>query len=76
MFEGFDRVLEVGCGDASETRLVQQTVRKVVVTDFDQTFIEDIESRQQPNWHLDARVHDMVAEPLQENFDEILVLTF
>ena len=74
MFEGFDRVLEVGCGDASATRLVQQTVNKVVVTDFDQTFIEDIESRQQPNWHLDARVHDMVAEPLQENFDGIFSL--
>ena len=74
MFEGYDRVLEVGCGDASATRLVQQTVNKVVVTDFDQTFIQDIENRQQPDWHLDARVHDMVAAPLQENFDGIFSL--
>ena len=74
MFEGFDRVLEVGCGDASATRLVQQTVNEVVVTDFDQVFIDDIERRQQPEWHLDARVHDMVAEPLQENFDGIFSL--
>ena len=74
MFEGFDRVLEVGCGDASATRLVQQTVKKVVVTDFDQVFIDDIERRQQPEWHLDARVHDMVAAPLQENFDGIFSL--
>ena len=74
MFEGFESVLEVGCGDASATRLVQQTVNKVVVTDFDQTFIQDIESRQQPDWHLDARVHDMVAAPLQENFDGIFSL--
>ena len=74
MFEGFDRVLEVGCGDASATRLVQQTVKKVVVTDFDQVFIDDIERRQQPEWHLDARVHDMVAAPLQDNFDGIFSL--
>ncbi len=74
MFEGFESVLEVGCGDASATRLVQQTVNKVVVTDFDQTFIQDIESRQQPDWHLGARVHDMVASPLQENFDGIFSL--
>ena len=74
MFEGFDRVLEVGCGDASATRLVQQTVNEVVVTDFDQVFISDIESRQQPEWRLDARVHDMIAGPLQENFNGIFSL--
>jgi predicted TPR repeat methyltransferase len=74
MFEGFDRVLEVGCGDASATRLVQQTVNEVVVTDFDQVFISDIESRQQPEWRLDARVHDMIAGSLQENFDGIFSL--
>ncbi len=74
MFDGFDRVLEVGCGDASATRLVQQTVNEVVVTDFDQVFISDIESRQQPEWRLVARVHDMVAAPLQENFNGIFSL--
>ena len=74
MFEGFDRVLEVGCGDASATRIVQQTVGKVTVTDFDKTFIDDIESRQQENWRLDARVHDMVLSPIQESFDGIFCL--
>ncbi len=74
MFEGFNRVLEVGCGDASATRLVQQSVNEVVVTDFDQVFISDIESRQQPEWRLDARVHDMIAAPLQENFNGIFSL--
>ena len=74
MFEGFARVLEVGCGDASATRIVQQTVGKVTVTDFDKTFIDDIESRQQANWRLDARVHDMVLSPIQESFDGIFCL--
>ncbi len=74
MFEGFDRVLEVGCGDAAATRIVQQTVGKVTVTDIDKTFIDDIESRQQENWHLDARVHDMVLSPIKENFDGIFGL--
>jgi 2-polyprenyl-3-methyl-5-hydroxy-6-metoxy-1,4-benzoquinol methylase len=74
MFEGFERVLEVGCGDASATRIVQQTVSRVTVTDFDKTFIDDIESRQQDNWHLDARVHDMTISPIQESFDGIFCL--
>jgi 2-polyprenyl-3-methyl-5-hydroxy-6-metoxy-1,4-benzoquinol methylase len=74
MFEGFNRVLEVGCGDASATRLVQQTVNEVVVTDFDQVFISDIEERQQPNWRLDARVHDMLSGPMNESFKGIYSL--
>ncbi len=74
MFDGFDRVLEVGCGDASATRLVQQTVTTVVVSDFDSIFIDDIEERQQPNWQLDTRVHDMLAGPMNESFKGIYSL--
>ncbi len=74
MFEGFEHVLEVGCGDASATRIVQQTVRKVTVTDFDKVFIDDIERRQQASWYLDARVHDMVKSPTEEQFDGIFSL--
>ncbi|NDB42595.1 MAG: class I SAM-dependent methyltransferase [Actinobacteria bacterium] len=74
MFDGYERVLEVGCGDASATRIVQQNVGKVVVIDFDKTFIDDINSRQQANWELDARVHDMVQSPVLENFDGIFSL--
>ncbi len=74
MFDGFDRVLEVGCGDASATRIVQQTVGKVTVIDFDKIFIDDVESRQQANWHLDARVHNMVTSPIKEGFDGIFSL--
>jgi len=74
MFDGFDSVLEVGCGDAFATRLVQQTVKKVVVTDFDQMFIDDIESRQQSGWHLATKVHDMLSGPFHEYFDGIYSL--
>ena len=74
MFEGFEHVLEVGCGDASATRLVQQTVQKVTVTDFDKIFVDDIERRQQADWHLDARVHDMVKSPMEGQFDGIFSL--
>ncbi|MFM8943152.1 MAG: class I SAM-dependent methyltransferase [Acidimicrobiaceae bacterium] len=74
MFEGFEHVLEVGCGDASATRIVQQTVQNVTVTDFDKVFIDDIEGRQQANWRLDARVHDMVKSPMEEQFDGVFSL--
>ena len=74
MFDGFDRVLEVGCGDAFATRLVQQTVATVIVSDFDSIFIDEIEERQQPDWRLDARVHDMLSGPMNESFKGIYSL--
>lgn len=69
MFDGFDRVLEVGCGDATGTQIVRQVVPNVVATDFDPLFIADAESRNCPPWSLDLRVHDFLAGPIAEAFE-------
>src|SRR5947208_17053553 len=45
MLEGRERVLEIGCGDAFCTRIVQQAVKNVTAVDFDPVFIEDIKQR-------------------------------
>ena len=74
MFDGYDTVLEIGCGDAFATRIVQQTVKKVTATDFDPIFIEEIHDRRQHKWELDAHVHNMVLEPTKQSFDGIFSL--
>ena len=74
MFDGYETVLEIGCGDAFATRIVQQTVKKVTATDFDPIFIEEIHDRRQHKWELDAHVHNMVLEPTQQSFDGIFCL--
>ena len=74
MFDGYGTVLEIGCGDAFATRIVQQTVKKVTVTDFDPIFIEEIHGRRQQKWELDAHVHNMVLEPTKQSFDGIFSL--
>ena len=74
MFDGYETVLEIGCGDAFATRIVQQTVKKVTATDFDPIFIEEIHDRRQHKWELDAHVHNMVLEPTQQSFDGIFSL--
>ena len=48
MLAGLDTALEVGCGDAFGTRLVQQEVKNVTASDFDPIFIEEISSRIHP----------------------------
>ena len=74
MFENFECVLEVGCGDAFATRLVQQTTKHVTAIDFDTKFIDDINRRQDPDWPLEAKVHDILSGPLDETFDGIFSL--
>lgn len=45
MLEGFDSVLEVGCGDAFASRIVSRSVKKLTVSDFDSEFLSDISDR-------------------------------
>src|SRR4051794_1810448 len=40
MLSGRQHVLEVGCADAFGTRVVQQEVKRLTATDFDQVFID------------------------------------
>lgn len=42
MFEGYNNVLEIGCGDAFGTSLVAQTVNKMTATDLDNNFISEL----------------------------------
>jgi len=74
MFDGFDSVLEIGCGDGFASRIVRQTVRQLVVTDFDPKFIDEINAVTVSEWTLVARVHDMVKSPMEEKFDGIFSL--
>ena len=74
MFDGYETVLEIGCGDAFATRIVQQTVKKVTATDFDPIFIEEIHDRRQQKWGLDAHIHNMVLEPTKQSYDGIFSL--
>ena len=69
MLEGTNSVLEVGCGDAFGTRIVQQSVGKICAIDFDPVFIADAVQRQAQHWPFDALVHDIVAAPMDETFD-------
>ena len=74
MLQGRQRVLEIGCADAFGTRLVQQTVGEVTVIDFDPIFIDDVQSRLDPEWPLTSFVHDMLEGPVPGTYDAIYSL--
>ncbi len=74
MLSGSKIVLEVGCGDAFGTRLVQQEVAALEGTDFDPVFIEDVKTRMVERWRFRAFVHDLLDGPIGGSYDGIYAL--
>lgn len=74
MLAGRKHVLEVGCGDAFGTRIVQAEVGALTAIDFDPVFIDDVKTRMVPRWKFDARVHDMLDGPVPGDFDAVYSL--
>lgn len=62
MFSGFDRVLEVGCGDAFASRLLHPEVKEIHSIDFDPVFINDAKKRVESGWPVTLAVHDILKD--------------
>ena len=74
MLVGRRHVLEIGCGDAFGTRIVQAEVGKLTAIDFDPVFVEDVKQRMVPRWEFDVHVHDMLDGPVPGDFDAVYSL--
>ena len=75
ILSGKKNVLEIGCADAFGTRLVQQTVEKMTVVDFDPIFISDVKSRYSEAWPMKILEHDILLDgPVKGKFDAIYAL--
>lgn len=74
MLAGRQHVIEIGCGDAFGTRIVQAEVERLSAIDFDPVFVEDVKQRMLPRWAFDVRVHDMLDGPVPGQFDAVYSL--
>lgn len=74
MLSGSDHVLEIGCGDAFGTRLVQQEVKALSATDFDAVFVEDVKARMVERWRFPVFTHDLLAGPISGRYDGVFAL--
>jgi predicted TPR repeat methyltransferase len=74
MFDGFSNVLEVGCGDAFATRIVQQSVQNMTVSDVDPIFLDNVKSRVNPLWPMEIVQHDMTKESLGNEYDGVFAV--
>jgi SAM-dependent methyltransferase len=74
MLAGSEHVLEIGCGDAFGTRLVQQEVKALSATDFDELFVEDVKARMVERWRFPVFTHDLLTGPIRGSFDGVFAL--
>ena len=74
MLSGCEHVLEIGCGDAFGTRLVQQEVKALSATDFDEVFLEDVKARMVDRWRFRVFPHDLLAGPIPGTYDGVFAL--
>lgn len=74
MLEGFEKVLEVGCGDGFGTRVVGQAVGSVVAVDFDPQFVDSARAVANDRYRIEFRVHDMLKASVLGRFDAIYSL--
>lgn len=68
MFDGLASAVEIGCGDATGTPIVRQTVPYVLATDIDPVFIADARARNIHSRPIDFEIHDFLASPLASKF--------
>jgi len=76
MLHGRSRVLEVGCGDGWASRIVLQSVRELVLSDFDPKFVSEVNSRSHSfdGRQIEAVTLNPLQSPLERNYDGIYAL--
>ena len=74
MLSGKASVAEIGCGDGFGSRIVQQEVQNLTISDYDQIFIDDFKSNAKKEWPTTAICHDILKEPFNDRFDAIYSL--
>ena len=74
MLKGYNSVLEIGCADAWCSRLVQNEVNKLTVSDFDPIFLKDVNNRMDKDWKMLTLHHNMLDSETSEKYDAIYLI--
>ena len=74
MLNGKSTCLEVGCADAFGSRVVQQHVERLTVSDIDPVFLKNVKDRMNPEWPLETILHDATEAPFAKQFESIYSL--
>ena len=74
LFEGYDSVLEVGCGDAFESTVVAQAVQRLVCIDSDPFVLDHSAKNPQLSLNTTLMLHDILDSPMPDHFQAVYAL--
>jgi hypothetical protein len=69
-------VAELGCANPLGTRLILQQFKRISLFDPRQIAVRDLSWRFRDNWRFEARVHDILTEPLPRRVDSAYSIEF
>jgi len=67
-------VLEVGCSDGFNSRIVKQSVSNLDACDIDSNLIKNAKEIQSNKWNINFFLHDFLKKKLKKKFDAIYLL--
>tara|TARA_Y100000768_G_C23932009_1_gene660575 strand:+ start:165 stop:842 length:678 start_codon:yes stop_codon:yes gene_type:complete len=71
ILRGKKNVLEVGCADGFNSRIVKQSVKRLVISDSEYKFKEYFNKISNPKWNIKFILNDFEREKLKKKFDAI-----
>ena len=74
ILEGKKKVLEIGCSDGFNSRLVKQTVNQLDLCDTDLNLIQNAKKITKKKWKLNFFIHDFLKKKLNKKYDAIYLL--
>ncbi len=74
MFDSYDSVLEVGCGDAFGSTVVAQTVQRLVCIDSEPYSLEHSAINPQLDLKATLMCHDIMESPMSDAFQAVYAL--
>lgn len=71
ILRGKKNVLEVGCADGFNSRIVKQSVKNLVISDSENKFKEYFNKISNPDWNIKFILNDFERTKLKKKFDAI-----
>jgi len=74
LLEGYESVLEVGCGDAFESTVVAQAVQRLVCIDSESYILDHSAKNPQLSLNTTLMLHDILHSPMPDPFQAVYSL--
>lgn len=74
LLEGKNDVLEIGCADGFNSRIVKQTVKNLYLTDNEKIFQDSYYSYISDKWKCEYFLHDFIKYKAKKKYDAIYFL--